>query len=120
MPLDIIESILDIRQKTIDNRLWIPYDRVSKYDNPIETICHCSYGRAKECDAIIFDSILLGLQMSGLWPEKHATEVKLSVDDIASKLNAIHIHGVQDRCSCSCHDTWTTNPSHELAPLLQT
>ncbi|CZR64657.1 uncharacterized protein PAC_14555 [Phialocephala subalpina] len=110
MPPGIIESILDIRQKTIACLLSIPSDRLAKYENARETVCHCSHGRAEECDAIIVGSIRLGLQASGLEtsglsPRKHAAEIRLGVDDIASKLNAIYIQDVKENRHCSCHDT---------------
>ncbi|MCJ1368297.1 hypothetical protein MMC16_007439 [Acarospora aff. strigata] len=88
MPPDIIESILDIRQATVKALLNVLYDYVDRFESNKETICR---ENSKECDALVYGSLLRGLQEADLWPRKSSKTVHISVQELASKLNSLNI-----------------------------
>ena len=81
-----------IRADTVENILQIVYDEVEKYENldKVDTIL-CKSGRMS-CDAMVYGSLLIGLQQKYLWPEVKASELALSINEIAGMIRELKIH----------------------------
>ena len=70
-------SILSVRQATNDKLLDIPYVHVDRYENINYTTCRPDDNQ-KACDALVYDSLIRGLQVAGLWPRKEPEEIHVS------------------------------------------
>ena len=93
------------RRKAIENLLEIPRRRYKTYKSNKTTMCR--YSRPG-CDAIIYGSILRGLDIHDLHPEMKPEDVLLSITalvEIVSKLKLYPYYsangGVHDDCSLS-------------------
>ncbi|KAH6680915.1 hypothetical protein B0J14DRAFT_696242 [Halenospora varia] len=100
MPLRIIENILAVRRSTITSLLQVPYDCLTQFEAARNsTICNVSYQEdtidehdpRKECDAITYGSLTLGLARLGLFPRKDADEISISISELASSIQALVI-----------------------------
>ncbi|KAL7269957.1 hypothetical protein RUND412_007345 [Rhizina undulata] len=90
MPDGLIERILAVRLATIDKLLDIPYVRIDRYENTKNTICQQRYNQ-KACDALVYGSLIRGLQIAGFWPRKKPEETHVSIDQLASTLDGLEI-----------------------------
>lgn len=55
----------------------------------MDSVCSQAFFR-KECDAIVYGSLLRGLQELDLWPRKPADTIKISVNELASQLQSLY------------------------------
>ncbi|KAK0120412.1 hypothetical protein ONS96_010627 [Cadophora gregata f. sp. sojae] len=101
-PPDIVEHIFRIRQQTITNLLAIPYAMVSKYERTNDNICQLGdiSGEDNACDAISWGSLTRGMQLAGLWPIKPSEQIYLSVDEVVSAIESIHIYHFHTHTDC--------------------
>lgn len=75
---------------------------VAKYEKTNDNICQLGdiSGEDNACDAISWGSITRGMQLAGLWPIKPAEQVYLSVDEVASAIESIHIYHFHTHLEC--------------------
>ncbi|PVH77245.1 hypothetical protein DL98DRAFT_591492 [Cadophora sp. DSE1049] len=92
LPDKIIENIMSIRADTVQGILDLVYVEVEKYSrlNCADTIL-CKSGRMS-CDAMVYGSLLNGLQQRGLWPAIEASQLILSINEIASMIRELKIY----------------------------
>jgi len=93
------------RRTAVENLLEIPRRRYKTYKSNKSIMCR--YSRPG-CDAIIYGSLLRGLDIHDLYPEMQPEDVRLSVttlSEIVSKLKLYPYYsangGVHDDCSLS-------------------
>lgn len=94
---------MSIRHDTIQGLLKVPYDYVSRFERDKDNrICK---SKLKQCDAIVYGSLLIGLQHFGLWPRQSPDTIHISVQDLASQLISIEIfpYRTHDRTHDSYH-----------------
>lgn len=85
------ESILSVRHETIHELLKLPYDYIDLFHRSTVSVCCQQYFR-KECDAMVYGSLLKSLQELDLWPRKSADNIKMSVDLLASRIESLGIY----------------------------
>ncbi|KAE9364482.1 hypothetical protein N431DRAFT_447657 [Stipitochalara longipes BDJ] len=105
MPPGIIEEIMFRRRTAIENLLEIPRRRIKTYKDNKTTICR--YNRPG-CDAIIYGSLLRGLDIHDLHPDMKPEDVRLSITALAEIMSKLKMYpyysangGVHDDCSLS-------------------
>ena len=108
--ISFLENISAVRQATIDKLLDIPYAHVDRYENANDIICRRK-SRQKDCDALVYGSLIRGLQIAGLWPRKKPEEIHISIDQLASTLDSLEIFVLPDIDSGYRHD-YRTNHNH--------
>ena len=98
----ITENIRRIRKETVEKFLAIPSAMVAKYERTNDNLCQLGdvSGEDNACDAISWGSLTRGMQLAGLWPIKPAEEVYLSVDEVASAIESIHIYYFHTHLTC--------------------
>jgi hypothetical protein len=96
---------MSLRRTAIENMLDIPRRRIETYTDNKATMCR--YGRPG-CDAIIYGSLLRGLDIHGLHPDMKPEDVHLSVTALGEIISKLEIYpyysakgGVHDDCSLS-------------------
>jgi len=96
---------MSLRQTAIENLLDIPRRRIKTYMDNKTTMCR--YSRPG-CDAIIYGSLLRGLDLHDLHPDMKPEEVRLSIVALAEIIGKLEIYpyysakgGVHDDCSIS-------------------
>lgn len=87
---------MSIRQATINDFLKLVYDCFDLFLRENKSVC-CQTNYTKECDAITCGSLVIGLHAIGLWPQKSADTINISVRDLASKLGSLRILKYYDR-----------------------
>ncbi|KAF8852140.1 hypothetical protein BDZ45DRAFT_730369 [Acephala macrosclerotiorum] len=90
LPLDTVESILDTRQKAIEQILAAVYGVVEKYEGKkkYDRIQHepgCSF----ECDATNLGFLVKGLQEEDLWPRPSPGDIRMNIHDLVKILYRI-------------------------------
>jgi hypothetical protein len=125
-PTDLqIESILAIRHDVIDKLLNIYYSRIDSFrllDNINATACSDD-SQQKKCDAIIYGSLVLGLQRIGLWPRKSADKIHSSINQLDMTLGSLQIFIIEGHQDCSPRHfkkemAELTNPNEIPDPVL--
>ncbi|KAH6675915.1 hypothetical protein B0J14DRAFT_587588 [Halenospora varia] len=104
MPLGIVENILAVRRSAISSLLQVLYDRLTLFEAATNsTICQVGYQEnrldedsyqedtRKECDAITYGSLTLGLARLGLFPRKDADEISISITELALSIQTLVI-----------------------------
>lgn len=81
---------MSIRHDTIDELLKLPYEYIDLFDRSMDSVCVQVYF-SRECDAMVYGSLLRGLQEFDLWPRKSADTIKISVDALALQLQSLGI-----------------------------
>ncbi|KAH9209119.1 hypothetical protein DL95DRAFT_414153 [Leptodontidium sp. 2 PMI_412] len=101
-PPGIAENIFRIRKETIESLLAIPHAMVSKYEKTNDNLCQLGdvTGEDNACDGTSWGSLTRGMQIAGLWPIKPVDEVYLSIDEIASAIESIHIYYLHTHHGC--------------------
>lgn len=96
---------MSLRRTAIENLLDIPKRRIKAYTGNKTTMCR--YSRPG-CDAIIYGSILRGLDLHDLHPFMMPEQVGLSITALAEVISKLEIYpyysakgGVHDDCSLS-------------------
>jgi hypothetical protein len=99
------EEIMSLRLAAIENLLEIPKRRIKIYTENKTTMCR--YQRPG-CDAIIYGSLLRGLDIHGLHPDMKAEDVHQSITTLAEIISKLEIYpyysakgGIHDDCSLS-------------------
>ena len=88
----LVESVLDVRQATIHGLLGSTYHYVDNFLSETDPEAQCrNRNNERECDALIFGSLVIDLLSFKLWPKKKASEIDSSVEEIAQKLRNIEI-----------------------------
>lgn len=80
------ESISQVREKTIQRLLDLPYTYLTRYDGH-SSLCKL---KSASCDAIICGSLLLQLGRHYLWPKKNAARVTDSVKALADHIRGLN------------------------------
>jgi hypothetical protein len=91
MPPDILENILAIRLETIRKLLDIPYSLVAKFKNNKHELCQvrwCCPDRPA-CGALMYESVLRGLEKRKLWPLKDPKQILTNVFGLARNIEEI-------------------------------
>ncbi|CAG8954709.1 hypothetical protein HYFRA_00004632 [Hymenoscyphus fraxineus] len=88
MPEGILESIKTTRAAVIQALLDVWYEYTNSYMDKYTTIC--KEGN-KKCDAMAWGSIVFALKDQGLWPEKKATDISMSINELASNLLSLQV-----------------------------
>ncbi|CAG8976851.1 hypothetical protein HYALB_00012670 [Hymenoscyphus albidus] len=83
MPEGILESIKTTRAAVIQALLDVWYEYTNSYMDKYTTIC--KEGN-KKCDAMAWGSIVFALKGQGLWPERKAGDITMSINELASNL----------------------------------
>ncbi|KAH8749071.1 hypothetical protein F5882DRAFT_470734 [Hyaloscypha sp. PMI_1271] len=111
MPPGLIESILLCRRVTIAKLLAITAKCASPFTNDPNAL-HCPY-RNRACDAIMYGSLLRGLEIAKVTPMMNAEEYHNSVETLSQGLSnlVIHVHPpyygayvAQDHSNCFTTD----------------
>lgn len=90
-----LEHVLAVRQATIDKLLDIPYAHVESYESSNDVVCQ-RRSEQKVCDALVYGSLIRGLQIAGLWPRKKPEEIHVSINQLASTLESLEIFDLSD------------------------
>ncbi|CZR64670.1 uncharacterized protein PAC_14568 [Phialocephala subalpina] len=103
MPPEIIESILSKRRATIASILEIIYDVLNSYEATVKpctkeqswgrskNVCKRQYADRDKCDAIVYGSLVLGLQSINLYPRKCPEDIAISINELAHQLKQLNI-----------------------------
>ena len=90
--LSLAESVLYVRQATIHGLLDNTYYYVHIFLSESDPEAQCrNDDNKRECDALTFRSLVLGLRSLKLWPKKKASEIASSVEEIAQGMREIKI-----------------------------
>ncbi|KUJ06370.1 uncharacterized protein LY89DRAFT_790538 [Mollisia scopiformis] len=111
LPPNIIESILSCRIKVIASLLQIPYQVLDRYEviyrgNSLSrrrknTIC-AEKKSTNCCDAIVYGSVVLGLQSVGLFPRKLPQDLSRSIVQLSHELRMVDIHHLERGSHYDC------------------
>ncbi|TVY84255.1 hypothetical protein LSUE1_G001356 [Lachnellula suecica] len=86
MPSNVLDNILEIRQKSIQKLLDIPYHELGRYRNG-SIVCA---RRSGNCNALQYgESLIMQLEKLQLYPVKEGNQVHISVDSLATKIKSI-------------------------------
>lgn len=81
------ESLLSVRQTTIKRLLNGVYSyanrfiRSADYENTI-----CCKANPKECDALVYGSLVMSFQSAALWPPVEPQDIEMSINELVSTL----------------------------------
>jgi hypothetical protein len=84
------DQIRSQRLKVVQNLINIPYKLVDKFESTRSTLCRQNSYKV-ECDAMIYGSLVRGLQVALLWPRKKPQDITRSVRELVSDLRLISI-----------------------------
>ncbi|KAG4438574.1 hypothetical protein IFR05_005949 [Cadophora sp. M221] len=115
-PQGIAANIFRIQRETIESLLAIPYAMVSKYERTNDNLCQLGdvAGEDNACDGTSWGSLTRRMQIAGLWPIKSIDEVYLSVEELASAIESIHIYYFHAHHNCG-----NSNFHKEVARVLR-
>lgn len=85
-----IDNIHQIRRETIKKLIKVAVDCVKPCSDGVSTT-ECVYKEAA-CDALIYGSLLHGLQFYGLGPNTEPDTYQLSLEDLAAEISALKVH----------------------------
>lgn len=89
---------MTIRQTTIKHLLKVAYDAFDPYLMDDDETTRLGSANSKECDAIVCGSLLIGLHALGLWPQKSADTINISVQDLATHLCSLTVWQYPSHC----------------------
>jgi len=81
------ESILSVRQTAIQQLLEAAYSHANSFIRSAGTGKGvCRKENAKECDALVYGSLVISFQSVALWPPVDPQDIKMSINKLASTL----------------------------------
>lgn len=90
----LLESILEARQKKLQRLLDIPYNGAREILSS-RPVSKC-LAKGKNCDSIIYGSLILALSDIELWPEKRTHKVDTSIRRISTQLACLDVQALPD------------------------
>ncbi|KAF2087450.1 hypothetical protein K490DRAFT_65837 [Saccharata proteae CBS 121410] len=121
MPSDIIDRVLTAQRQTITRLLKVAYDTVDLFKNsqpldcPVHSVCKQQNDRFN-CDSSMLGSLTIGLQQIGLLPNrKDASEITLSVSNLAGLLKILRILSPHDSRPSIC--ATPSRPCNVIGPI---
>lgn len=85
-----LESIKNTREATIRELLELWYSYAHSFLGRDEK--QCKEGNGRECNSMAYGAVGYALTIQGLWPQKDASEIQMSVDELVSKLSSMKIY----------------------------
>ncbi|CZR54653.1 uncharacterized protein PAC_04537 [Phialocephala subalpina] len=96
MPPDVLKQILSLRLAALEKLLDIVYRRVRGFADNKEI--HCPREgvdkNRKACDAIIYGSLIRGLELVDLQSTRDLQDIKFSINQVSSKIKNLEIHSL--------------------------
>lgn len=80
---------MSIRHATIKDLLKIPYHSIDRFKRNKDSV-YCKANN-KKCDAMVYGSLLMGLQEFGLWPRQSPDTINISVQELALQLYSLKV-----------------------------
>ncbi len=110
------ENVARTRVEMLSRLLQIPYDCLVPFKDPFYPRCIL---RMKECDTLIYGSLLRGFEQAGLWPRGEPLEVRYSVDVLADKIRALEVYTYPTEFGRNHKGCFTTKLKDEVETALR-
>lgn len=111
--INAADRILSLRHTTIENLLNVVYNAISLYVDCREILCTQN---KEACHDVALGSLIRNAKKIGLWPQKDAKDIHISVETLARQIQgfAIQTHHPEGNCF-----GFRVNIQQEVTAILQ-